>query len=61
MSTVTAWQVIGGRMSYIDALYKKDEDKIYVVEHVPGIILSEYPALLGITFYDIYLVLVFFI
>jgi len=35
MSTVTAWQVIGGKMSYIDALFKKDEDKIYVVERDP--------------------------
>ena len=33
-------------MSYIDALYKKDEDKIYVVERDPkkGRIFTEYDA-----------------
>ena len=36
MSTVTAWQVIGGSMSYIDAFYKKDHDKVFVVERVKG-------------------------
>ena len=46
MFTVTAWQVIGGKMSYIDALYKKDEDKIYVVERdaKKGRIFTEYDA-----------------
>jgi DNA polymerase elongation subunit (family B) len=42
----TAWPVIGGKMSYIDALYKKDEDRIYVVERDPkkGRIFTEYDA-----------------
>ena len=33
-------------MSYIDALYKKDEDKIYVVERDPkkGRVFVEYDA-----------------
>ena len=33
-------------MSYIDALFKKDEDKIYVVERDPkkGRIFTEYDA-----------------
>ena len=35
-------------MSYIDALYKKDEDKIYVVERDPkkGRVFVEYDACL---------------
>ena len=43
---VLALQVIGGSMSYIDALYKKDEDKIYVVERDPkkGRVFVEYDA-----------------
>jgi hypothetical protein len=43
---VLALQVIGGNMSYIDALYKKDEDKIYVVERDPkkGRVFVEYDA-----------------
>jgi DNA polymerase elongation subunit (family B) len=42
----TAWPQDGGKMSYIDALYKKDEDKIYVVERDPkkGRIFTEYDA-----------------